>query len=83
MTPLECFRINSPNVIREIIDCEAVLVRLDTGSYYSIDKAEHERISTILAARHAHSPGSAEPATVAADPTASVTGGGVVPEPGG
>jgi hypothetical protein len=32
------FRINSPNVIHEIIDGEAVLVNLQTGSYYSIDK---------------------------------------------
>lgn len=47
MTPLECFRINSPNVIHEIIDGEAVLVRLDTGSYYSIDKAGAEIWSFI------------------------------------
>jgi len=31
------FRVNSPNVIHEIIDGEAVLVNLDSGSYYSID----------------------------------------------
>ncbi len=31
------FRVNSPNVIHEIIDGEAVLVNLETGSYYSID----------------------------------------------
>jgi hypothetical protein len=31
------FQVNSPNVIHEIIDGEAVLVNLETGSYYSID----------------------------------------------
>ena len=31
------FRVNSPNVIHEIIDGEAVLVNLESGSYYSID----------------------------------------------
>jgi hypothetical protein len=33
-----CYRINSPKVMNEIIDGEAVLVNLDTGAYYSIDK---------------------------------------------
>jgi hypothetical protein len=32
------FRINTPNVINEIIDGEAVIVNLETGIYYSIDK---------------------------------------------
>jgi hypothetical protein len=32
------FRVNSPNVIHEIIDGEAVIVNLQNGSYYSIDK---------------------------------------------
>lgn len=32
------FRPNNPNVIHEIIDGEAVLVNLESGSYYSIDK---------------------------------------------
>lgn len=32
------FRINTPQVIQEIIDGEAVMINLDTGSYYSIDK---------------------------------------------
>ena len=31
------FQINSPHVIHEIIDGEAVLVNLESGSYYSID----------------------------------------------
>jgi hypothetical protein len=33
------FRVNAPNVIHEIIDGEAVLVNLETGSYYSMDRA--------------------------------------------
>lgn len=33
------FRVNSPNVIHEIIDGECVLINLETGSYYSIDSA--------------------------------------------
>ena len=32
------FQVNSPNVIHEIIDGEVVLINLETGSYYSIDK---------------------------------------------
>ncbi len=32
------FRVNAPNVIHETIDGEAVIVNLQTGSYYSIDK---------------------------------------------
>ena len=32
------FRVNVPNVIHETIDGEAVIVNLQTGSYYSIDK---------------------------------------------
>jgi hypothetical protein len=32
------FRINAPNIISEIIDGEAVIVNLETGIYYSIDK---------------------------------------------
>lgn len=31
------FKPNNPNVIHEVIDGEAVLVSLETGSYYSID----------------------------------------------
>ena len=31
------FQVNSPNVIHEVIDGEAVLVNLESGSYYSID----------------------------------------------
>jgi len=32
------FRVNSPNVIHETIDGEVVLINLETGSYYSIDR---------------------------------------------
>jgi hypothetical protein len=32
------FQVNSPNVIHEIIDGEAILVNLENGSYYSIDR---------------------------------------------
>jgi len=32
------FRINSPKVIHETIDGETVIVNLDTGNYYSLDK---------------------------------------------
>jgi hypothetical protein len=32
------FQVNSPNVIHEVIDGEAVLVNLESGSYYSVDK---------------------------------------------
>ena len=31
------YQVNSPNVIHEIIDGEAVLVNMENGSYYSID----------------------------------------------
>jgi len=34
----DSFRINTPGVINEIIDGEAVIVNLETGIYYSIDK---------------------------------------------
>jgi len=32
------FRINKPHVINEIIDGEVVILNLDTGNYYSMDK---------------------------------------------
>jgi hypothetical protein len=32
------FRINSPYIIHETIDLETVIVNLDTGNYYSLDK---------------------------------------------
>jgi|WetSurMetagenome_2_1015567.scaffolds.fasta_scaffold352435_2 hypothetical protein len=33
-----CFRINGPKVIHETIDGETVIVNLDSGNYYSLDK---------------------------------------------
>jgi hypothetical protein len=33
----KCFQINSPQVIREFFDDEAVIVNLEQGIYYSID----------------------------------------------
>lgn len=32
------FRINKPSIVNELIDGEAVMINLDTGSYYSADK---------------------------------------------
>ncbi len=39
MTQGERFRINSPSIVNETIDGEVVMINLDTGSYYSADKA--------------------------------------------
>jgi len=38
MLMLESYRANRPNVIHEVIDGEAVIVNLENGKYYSIDK---------------------------------------------
>lgn len=38
MTPATYFRPNQPNVIHEAYDDEVVIVNLDHGSYYSVDK---------------------------------------------
>jgi len=38
MNSYSCFRVNNPNVIHEVIDGEVVIVNLNTGNYYSIDK---------------------------------------------
>jgi hypothetical protein len=35
-------RVNSPKVIHEIIDGEAVIVNLDSGNYYSLDRVGAE-----------------------------------------
>ncbi|MHB1160239.1 MAG: PqqD family protein [Chloroflexota bacterium] len=48
MTSLVHYRINSPEVIAEIIDGEAVLVNLDTGDYYSLDKVGAEMWDLII-----------------------------------
>ncbi len=36
------FRINSPSVIGEVLDGEAIIVNLDSGAYYSLDGAGAE-----------------------------------------
>ena len=33
------FRVNEPTIVHEIIDGEAVIINLATGSYYSLDRA--------------------------------------------
>lgn len=38
MIPLARFRVNSPTVIHETIDNEVIIINLDTGSYYSLEK---------------------------------------------
>ena len=38
MVPSKRFRINTPKVIHETIDGEAVIINLDTGCYYSLDQ---------------------------------------------
>jgi hypothetical protein len=38
MDKSEHYRINSPKVIHETIDGETVIVNLDSGNYYSLDK---------------------------------------------
>jgi hypothetical protein len=35
----EYFRADAPNVVHEVIDGEAVIVNLNDGAYYSVDKA--------------------------------------------
>ncbi len=42
MDKLTRFRINSPKVIHETIDGETVIVNLDSGNYYSLDKVGAE-----------------------------------------
>jgi hypothetical protein len=38
MTEFTRFKIKSPNIIHETIDGETVIVNLDSGNYYSLDK---------------------------------------------
>lgn len=33
------FRVNSPSVIGEVLDGEAIIVNLDSGAYYSLNGA--------------------------------------------
>ena len=35
----EYFRINSPKIVHEIVDGEAVIINMDVGHYYSADQA--------------------------------------------
>lgn len=43
-----CFRVNSPDVTHEVIDGEAVIINLVTGSYYSLE-GEGAEIWSLLA----------------------------------
>ncbi len=36
---LELFEINTPTVVSEIVDGEAVMINLDTGAYYSMNES--------------------------------------------
>ena len=38
MNPAACYRVNAPKVVHDVIDGEAVLVNLNNGNYYSIDR---------------------------------------------
>lgn len=38
MDPAARYRVNKPSIVNEIIDGEAVMINLDSGSYYSADK---------------------------------------------
>lgn len=38
MNSFNCFQVNNPNVIHEVIDGEVVIVNLNTGNYYSLEK---------------------------------------------
>ena len=42
ITPEACLRPNTPAVVCEIIDGEAIFVNFDTGHYYSLDQAGAE-----------------------------------------
>jgi hypothetical protein len=39
MTAAVRFRVNSPNVIHETIDGESIIINLNTGNYYSLEKS--------------------------------------------
>lgn len=42
MTSIARYRLNSPTVIAEVIEGEAIIVNLDSGAYYSLDGAGAE-----------------------------------------
>jgi hypothetical protein len=64
MVAVECYKINHPNVVHEVIDEEAVIVDLSNGMYYSLDKAgadvwslidagtDARQIASIIAAKY-------------------------------
>jgi len=70
------YRMNSPEVIAETIDGEAVLVNLETGDYFSLDRvgaeiwnvlsagATIEEIGSVLATRYGLDPDIARAAVV-------------------
>jgi coenzyme PQQ synthesis protein D (PqqD) len=39
MTSTSCFRVNTPDVVHEVIEGEAVIVNLSNGVYYSVDRS--------------------------------------------
>jgi len=43
------YRVNSPQVISEVIDGEAIIINLVTGSYYSLDRVGSEVWSLVEA----------------------------------
>lgn len=65
----DCFKVNFPNITHETIDGEVVIVDLNTGNYYSMDKAgaviwnlidEGLSIHEIIAKLSAHYDGGGE-----------------------
>ena len=71
------YRINSPSIVNETIDGEAVMINLDTGSYYSADKVgaviwawidegrSVGEILSLLCERYDGAPADIEPAALA------------------
>jgi hypothetical protein len=49
MTAAERYKVNSPNVVHEVIDEEAVIVDLSNGMYYSIDRVGATIWSLVVA----------------------------------
>jgi Coenzyme PQQ synthesis protein D (PqqD) len=45
------YRVNSPQVINEIIDGEAIMINLATGSYYSLDRVGGDVWTMLEASR--------------------------------
>ncbi len=44
----ERFTINSPKVVHEVIDDEAIIINLDTGDYYSLDRLGAEIWTEVI-----------------------------------